>query len=59
MTDTTYTGEATKKRDENDVLSAALNVAELQVQPNSDPNKPVWILECSNCGHEYQINGSN
>ena len=25
----------------------------------SEPNEHIWILECSNCDHEYRIKSSN
>jgi hypothetical protein len=34
-------------------------VTSINTQLGSDPNQHIWILECSNCGHEYQINSSN
>jgi len=34
-------------------------VTSINTQLGSDPNQHIWILECPDCGREYQINSSN
>lgn len=34
-------------------------VTGIKTQLGSNPGQHIWILECPNCGHEFQINSSN
>jgi hypothetical protein len=34
-------------------------ITSISTQLGSDSNQHIWILECSNCGHEFEIKSSN